>query len=111
MHLKHFKEGQILNLKTEDDLIKGRLRNIQPTDERTMNKILNFAQTINAKIDDTSPKRNNNKNSYSNTNIKNVSPALFRTAEYSHRRMGNDSQSRLGLSDSKYSANKSVFAR
>lgn len=28
------------------------MRHIQPTDDRTMNKILNFAQTINAKIDD-----------------------------------------------------------
>jgi alpha-D-ribose 1-methylphosphonate 5-triphosphate diphosphatase PhnM len=42
-NLKYFKDGQQLNLKSEDDLIKGRLRNIQPTDDRTMNKILNFA--------------------------------------------------------------------
>lgn len=82
-----------------------------------MNKILNFASTINSKIDpDSSPERkpmlNKSHNmSYSNNQLNSVSPGLFRTAEYSHRRTNQDSQSRLGLSDSKYSANKSVFAR
>lgn len=43
--------------------------------------------------------------------MRDISPGLFKTAEYSHRRTNNESHSRLGLSDSKYSANKSVFAR
>ena len=118
-NLKYFKEGTSLNLKSEDDLIKGKLRNIQPTDDRTMNKILSFAQTINSKLDpDSSPERRPttlskaHQLSYSNTNLNTVSPGLFRTAEYSHRRTTNrDSNSRLGLSESKYGANKSVFAR
>jgi len=101
--LKHFKK-ETQNLKGEENDLLNRMRNIKPTDERTMDKIMSFASTINQTMEN-----NNSPSGKIVHNQKNTGTHLSKTISHKNTFRRESSRPTLALDHYPNYGAKSVF--